>query len=260
VLLFAMLAALPTAHAQAAAELVAGEPDFTDCLGSESCEANFYAFLSESMAEQGFAMQWDPVSTSAAVRPGGGLVVGGRLDTFPFGAPPSNLSGKEENTQFSPVLPRLEVGWLGGDEDAFAWGVGASFLPPVPVGGASALVAGAMGSASWAVGGHTRIGAEAVFSYTRARAPIVATQDQLASRDEFSNPDNLDPDQFSAVCGGGDCIDTFRVADSTASVVASWQLGDWSPYAKLGVTWVEERLDVEYDATGWRVAGLAVRL
>ncbi len=78
-LLFAMLAALPTAHAQAAAELVAGEPDFTDCLGSESCEANFYAFLSESMAEQGFAMQWDPVSTSAAVRPGGGLVVGGRL-------------------------------------------------------------------------------------------------------------------------------------------------------------------------------------
>ena len=251
-----VVAVATSANAQTTAQLVDGSPDFTDCLGSESCESNFLAFLGGSMAEQGFAMQHDPIATSATVRRTGGFVAGGRLDTFPFGPPPTNLSGKEENTQFSPVLPRLVVGWVG-DADGTRRGIGAFLLPPVPVGGASALVLGGDVSVARSVGDRMRIGVEADFTYVHATAPVAATESQLDSRDDFSNPDNLDPQTFADVCGDTDCLDTFRVANAAVHGVAAWDLGDrWGAYGKVGLTYVSERLHVAYDDTTWAVRGL----
>lgn len=248
-----LLFAIPFALA-GEAHLVAGEPDFTGCLESPSCAEAFYRFLGQSMTEQGFTFQHDALLTSATIDPTPGFVVGAMIDTFPLGPPPENLSGKEENTQFSPVLPRFVGGWRSGKEGVVS-GAGAFFLPPIPVGGASALVAGVDLSVSRPLG-ETRIGLEGDFTYTRARAPIVATPDQLEDRENWNNPDNLDPDQFAEICGEAGCKDTFVVTNLGVRTAVAVPAGPVVAWGKLGLAYVNERLHVQYDDTTWALAGL----
>ena len=245
------------------ATLLDGTPEFAGCVDgdtseTDSCASRFYRFLSESLAEQGHTFQLTPVHTSAVLRRDEGVVVGGRLDSFPFGAPAENLSGKPENTQFSPVLPRLFAGWLGGPEGGPALGGGLYLLPPVPVGGASAFVISAAGSAGWDRGAM-RVGVEADFTWALVHAPITASEEQFEDREGFSNPDNLDPDTYEAICGASEngCIDTFRVATPGLRAAASWDVGGgFAPYAKAGLTLVNERLYVMYDDTTWGLMAL----
>ncbi|MFT4625009.1 MAG: hypothetical protein ACI8PZ_003675 [Myxococcota bacterium] len=252
--MIALILMLSAANAQGQATLVDGTPEFRDCLGNPGCADRFYRFLSISMAEQGFTMQNEAQLSSAVLTRREGVHIGGSLSTFPFSKPRENLSGKEENTSYSPVLPRLRGGWLGGS-DTLAVGVAGSVLPPIPVGGASALVLGAEGSLA-AVLGPWRVGGELDFSYTRARAPIVASEEQYESRDEFDNANNLDPAVYERVCLPDGCVDTFVVANTALKVAASVEVGPVSPYAKLGLSMIHETLQVEYDDTRWRVAGL----
>lgn len=244
------------------ANLVSGSPEFGSCVGADrdeegSCAFRFYHFLSSSMVDQGHTFQYHAVHSSAVVRRDQGFVLGARLDTFPFGQAPENLSGKEENVAFSPVLPRLIAGWLGGSEGGPSYGAGVYFFPPIPVGGASAFLLGAGGSVAWDLGA-TRLGVEADLSFARARAPITASQDQYEDRDNFSNPDNLDPDTYEAICGANEhgCIDTYTLVNPGLRLGASWALGPLSPYVKLGLTQLNERLYVMYDNTTWALHGL----
>jgi hypothetical protein len=169
-----IVALVATALAQSPAALIDGTPEFADCLDNPGCADRFARFLTVSMAEQGFTFQNEAQLSSAALTRRTGWQAGASLSTFPFAPPRENLSGKEEGTSYSPVLPRLRGGWTGGS-DALAVGAGVSFLPPIPVGGASALVLGAESSVA-AVRGKWRIGGELDFTWTRARAPIVASE------------------------------------------------------------------------------------
>jgi len=242
------------------ARLVSGSPDFTDCIeGGGDCQTDFFNFLTESMVEQGFTMQDHAVASSPLTHRRKGWHVGGSLATFPFGPPPENLSGKEENTQFSPVFPRLLGGYMTGDGGKQK-AIGFSFTPPVPVKGASALGLGVNGALSKGGKEATRQGIEADISFVRAKAPIAATEDQVENRDNFSNPDNLDPEQFDAVCGedvangAGGCLDTFTLLNVSVRAVQSWHVGNgFTPYVKAGVTFVDEWLYIKYDDTTWGV-------
>ena len=84
--------------------LVDGDPDFIGCLRAASCSEKFFGFLNQATLEQGFAMQGGPPMASSVINHHTGWSVGGMLHTFPLGPPRVNLSGKTENTQFSPVL------------------------------------------------------------------------------------------------------------------------------------------------------------
>jgi hypothetical protein len=266
-LLAALGTALLVSSAQAApgngfgsARLVDGQPDFTSCIeDGGDCQSSFFSFLTESMVEQGFAMQDNSVAASPLTHRRKGWLVGGSLSTFPFGPPPSNLSGKEENTQFSPVFPRLTGGYITGD-DGTQKAIGLSFTPPVPVKGASALGLGLNGALGRGGKEATRQALEADISFVRAKAPIAATEDQLAARDDFSNPNNLDPDQFNEVCGedvdngAGGCLDTYTMLNVSFRAGQSWHVGPgFVPYVKVGVTVVDEWLYIKYDDTKWGV-------
>lgn len=242
------------------ARLVSGTPDFTSCIeDGGDCQANFFNFLTQSMLEQGFTMQDHSVASSPLTHRRKGWHVGGSLSTFPFGPPPENLSGKEENTQFSPVFPRILGGYMaaeGGKQKA----IGFSFTPPVPVQGASALGLGVNGAIGRGGQEATRQGLETNLSFVRAKAPIAATEDQLEDRDSFSNPNNLDPDQFDEVCGedvdngAGGCLDTFTLFNVSVRAVQAWHVGPgFTPYVKAGVTVVNEWLHIKYDDTTWGV-------
>jgi hypothetical protein len=261
------LAALFTPAAEAApgngfgsARLVSGSPDFAACIeDGGDCQTSFFNFLTGSMVEQGFAMQDNSVASSPLTHRRKGWHVGGSLSTFPFGPPPENLSGKEENTQFSPVFPRLLGGYVaadGGKQQA----IGFTLTPPVPVNGASALGLGINGALSKGGAESTRQGLEAAISYVRARAPIAATEDQVENRDSLSNPDNLDPAQFDDVCGddvangAGGCLDTFTLLNVSVRAVQAWHVGSgFTPYVKAGVTFIDEWLFIKYDGTTWGV-------
>ncbi|MDG1483462.1 MAG: hypothetical protein P8R54_27980 [Myxococcota bacterium] len=240
------------------AKLVDGAPvdqDFVDCLDADGCRQAFLQFLSASILEQGFTMQGLSLSASPLAHDREGLVVGGSLASFPLGAPATNLSGKEENTQFSPVFPRINVGHLSQDEDRRV-AVGGSFLPPIPVGGAAALELGVEAGVVFAGAGESGLGIESEFTFIRANAPITATEEQLDERDDFSNPDNLSPDRYEDVCGTDGCLDTFTMANLELRGGYGWAIQDFRPYARLGVTVVNEWLYVMYDDTTWSLFSL----
>ncbi len=250
-------ALLSLAFAQGQPTILKGSPEFASCINGGDCADRFYRFLGVSMAEQGFTFQNDPQLLSPTLSRRDGVAAGALLTTFPFAKPRENLSGKEENTSYSPVLPRIFAGWNGDGGERTRVGAGVFFLPPVPVGGASALVAGVEGGGALKVRENARVGLELDFTYTRARAPIVASEEQFENRDSFDNPSNLDPETYEAVCiPAGGCIDTFTVANGGARVAAAVDVGPVSPYVKLGINTVTERLYVMYDDTTWGLSGV----
>ena len=82
-----------------------GTPEFANCLDSSNCQSNFYRFLTHSMMEQGFTIESKSLLSNPALSTQNGIILGSSISTFPFSSPPENLSGKEENTSFSPVFP-----------------------------------------------------------------------------------------------------------------------------------------------------------
>lgn len=237
-----------------------GAPEFTSCIASDkdtegTCAWKFYHFLGDSMTSQGLTFSGPNAQLSSALQDQAGWVVGARLDTFPFGPPPENLSGKAENTQFSPVLPRLFAGriWQG----AHPASIGLSVLPPVAVGGASALVLGLEGGLSWQLGA-TRLGAGLDLGFTSANAPITASQDQFDDRESFDNPDNLDPDTYESVCGASEygCLDTYRQLSVGLSALGAWSVGPIRPYARVDLRFLSSSLYVMYDDTTWTLMAL----
>ena len=241
-----------TAHADGfgSAQLIAGSPDddsFTGCLASDGCRDSFLRFLGESMMEQGFTMQSHPLILTPLVSGRLGTAVGGSLSTFPFEPPAVNLSGKEENTQFSPVFPRISAGRIA-EIGTHRVGMGFSALPPIPVGGARALELGMEG----AVVDQLGWGVELDLMFLQAHAPITATQEQLDDRDSFSNSDNLDPELYEERCGASGCTDVFTMSSMGLRGGRVWHLpSGLSPYAKAGVSLLYERLYVMYDETTW---------
>ena len=248
---------LSLAFGQSQPTILEGNPEFAGCInGGGDCADRFYRFLGLSMAEQGFTFQNDPQIVSPTLSRRDGFAAGALVTTFPFAKPRENLSGKEENTDYSPVLPRIFGGWTG-DVSKVRVGGGAFFLPPIPVGGASAFVAGLEGGAALKVGGAARVGLELDMTYTRARAPIVASEAQYENRDTLDNPNNLNPETYEAVCvPAGGCVDTFTVANGGLRVAAAVDVGPVSPYVKLGINTVSERLSVMYDDTKWGLSGV----
>ncbi len=229
------------------ARLVDGEPEFQNCLSDPDCTERFYEFLGTSMSEQGFAMQAHATLGSALVEHEG-WTLGAGISTFPFGAPVENLSGKPENTQFSPVFPRIRGSWSSGDR-----AVGMTFLPPIPVQGASAMALSLDGSQALSFG-ETRLTVQGEWSFVRARAPVVASEEQFNNRDSFDNPAILMPDTYNAVCvPAGGCVDTYRNGALTVRGLFSRSVGPATPYLGLGGGYSGQYLWVMYDDTTWRL-------
>ena len=238
--------------------LSSGSVDFEDCLNGAQCAGRFYRFLSQATLEQGFAMEGASVMTSAVVNRHEGWVVGGLLHTFPFGPPRKNLSGKTENTQFSPVFPKLLSGHLSTHGDTHM-GFGLTLLPPVPVRGAAALSLGLDASLAKTLGdSKTRVGVDLDFSFIRATAPVAASKEQMESAEEEWFEENVDREVFEERCDPDvGCTDVFKIANLAILGGISWEVGaSLFPYLRGGLAVTNEFLYVQYDGTHWRQFGL----
>ena len=177
------------------------------------------------------------------------------LHTFPFAPPRMNLSGKTENTQFSPVLPKLAAArtWDVGDRHM---GVGLTALPPIKVQGAAALILGLSGSIARDTS-TGRVGLEADFSFVRAKAPVAASKEQMEDAGEFSEG-HLEDELYEANCDPDTgCIDTFSLANLELMGRVGWKVGDvLVPHVGLGITVLNERLQIQYDDTAWSMFGI----
>ncbi len=248
------VSASPDGNGFGSARLSGGQPEFIGCLNSPDCSDRFFSFFNQATLEQGFTMQGASPLTSSVVNRKEGWVVGGLLHTFPFGPPRENLAGKEENTQFSPVLPKLLAGrlWTSGDTHT---AIGMTALPPIPIQGAAALILGLDGSMAWDLGdGPHRWGLEADFTFVRATAPVAASKDQFENKDELPEG-HLEEDLYMSNCDPDKgCIDVFSVVDLALRSRIAWQLGDtFFPYAAAGIIVVNQSLHVEYDDSKWKL-------
>jgi len=238
--------------------IVSGNVDFEGCLSQPGCASSFYRFLAQATLEQGFAMEGSAAGTQTTVQRRDGWIAGGLIHSFPFSGPRENLSGKEENTSFSPVFPKLYVGkmWTNGEKH---YGLSGNFLPPVAVQGARALNLGMMGSVSKTLeNGTTRAGVDVDVSFIRAAAPVTASEEQVASAETEGFDTNVDPSLVDERCDTETgCIDIFMVANVSVRGGVAWQWGEqWFPYAQVGLTLFDEWLRVDYDDSTWWGIGL----
>lgn len=247
------LALLVSASAQTPVTTVRGSAAFDACFDDPACGDAFSRHVGQSMLEQGFSLGYEPLNTSALIARHQGWGVGVQLATTPFGEARTNPAGKLENTELSPVVPRLILSRRGATLGVVQYGVGLSFLPPIPVKGAVPL--SASGDISLAFNAAiARIGVEGLFNYSQVKAPIVATEAQVGTGDA-STVGTVDDQLYAAACAEG-CTDLFRSATGGIRVGASfWLPAGFSPYLKLGVNFVYHRLDVGFDDTVWRVQG-----
>jgi hypothetical protein len=215
----------------------------------------FFAFLGNGIAEQSFTLRHQSTQGSAAMYGPTGLQLGGGLDTFPFSKPQKNLVGKEENTQFSPVMPRLMVAWTER-RGRVGWGIGMSLTPPVPVQGASALVAGLSGSTGLDLGERWRVGAELDVTVGRAGAPVAASTDQKESGELEANTDAA---RYDAVCAPQEygCVDVLSLREGGLRLVGTWKASEVvQPYVKLGAETISNDFFVQVDVSTWRLQGV----
>lgn len=229
------------------ASLVKGAPEFTGCLDSDNCASDFHQFLTHSMMEQGMSMQSHTIlSTPLLSVSEGGIFAGAGVHSFPFSSPQENLSGKEENTSFSPVFPSIELGKVS-EKKSYSL----KLLPPVPVQGASAFLLSGNISRLLQQEDNWKRSLDTELGLVRARAPITASEEQLEDRDSFDNPDNLLEDTYNENCPDG-CIDTYYHASLEFRIGQSWQVSSLlQPYVQLGSNIIYENLFVQYDQTGW---------
>lgn len=228
------------------ATLVKGEPEFAACLEAEVCGSRFYQFLTNSMMEQGMSMQSHTVlSTPLMYHGDGGYFAGAGVHTFPFSAPPENLSGKPENTSFSPVFPSIELAKVSAEKS-----YSLKFLPPVPVQGASAFLLSGTISRLWRSSENWKRALDTELGLIRANAPIAASDEQIENKDDYG--DNLLDETLAENCGDDGCIDTFYHASLEFRAGQSWQVSDlFQPYVQLGGNFIYENLFIQYDQTGW---------
>ena len=244
---------LSIAHAKfGQTTLSAGSPDFKDCLDNSNCIDDFYRFLTHSMLEQGFAIEGRSLLANPALTKQENFVFGTSITTFPFSPPQKNLSGKEENTSFSPVFPRFHGHYIQDDKKN-SYGIG--ILPPIPIKGASVLFTSLH---------YVRlISPQNTFqidgSFAHILAPITASEEQFEDKENFSNPDNLNDSLYQERCASQEngCIDQYNIVHTSGSWLHTWTTTKTiQPYTQLGVTALYERLYVMYDDTTWEIFSL----
>ncbi len=81
----------------------------------------------------------------------------------------------------------------------------------------------------------------------------------VENRDEFGNPDNILPETYEEVClpQPNGCIDIFTMANTALRAGIGYRIvPDLDLSLRAGITWVHERLYVDYDQTLWGLNGL----
>jgi hypothetical protein len=203
------------------------------------------------MMEQGFVIQSHNVMGTTLVHDQKGWFSGISLSSFPLIPPQKNLSGKEENTSFSPVFPRIHLGYVQDESSC-----GLSILPPIPVNGAQALFLSLDYDRKLYEDEEIVRSLSFDVSVAHVRAPITASEEQFSERESFENPSNLDPDIYLDRCAEG-CIDQFSLSHFSTRMGQSWRNKKRvRPFVQGGVTIISQWLYVMYDDTFWNIISL----
>lgn len=243
--------------------------DFANLVqNEESYAVDFINLTAHGMVEQAFTLQANGVQGSAALPGPAGFQLGLELVTFPLKAPTQNLLGKTENTGFSPVLPKLAIGYARGDlnRDTLAFSGGYSLVPPITVEGANALVHGLELSVGYNYSPKVKLGLEADVSFGRAIAPVTVPKDQYEASQAADPSDpiaddfaNVDPERYAEVCEPQEfgCLDTLGILHGTLRAIATFPISAVAqPYVRLGVQGIHDTFDVEIDGSKYLLSGL----
>ncbi len=152
------------------------------------------------------------------------------------------------------VLPRFVLGRRSEVGKVWHLAGGVYFTPPFPTAdGSNAWLVGGDGSAAFAAG-PIRVGAEANFGYSAARAPVVSSDWNEATIASFEKSAYLDIPPSG--CADEGCVDDFVTVTGGAKLGASAAIGlGLAPYVKVGYTWVDYTFDVAHDNTRWKMIG-----
>jgi len=249
------LFAITVSRAQSKPELIDGETLFSECFADATCDAYISGILGENMTEYGFALQFDPIATSALAGKGYGLVTELHIDTVALG----EGNDVSKRLLIPPIVPRIAVGYQYGsftyDNPYAQLAFGAFILPPVSILDGQIFSTGAHVGAAVPLYSHLLWGAiELDGSWAHITAPLVGSEQQLSQLEPLDG--HLSSETLCPILTS-DCYDQFNQAAWTARTGLSLEpLAGAFFYARVAATLLRQRLFVAYDKTTWQIRGL----
>jgi CBS domain-containing protein len=249
------------ALSQSKPDLIDGDSLLVDCLADESCGDYITGILGENMAEFGFALQFDPIATSALAGRGVGVVTEVHIDTVVLG------EGNDATKMLliPPIIPRIAVGYQLGsftyDNPYPQLSVGAFVLPPITILGDGVIFStgGHVGASQPVVEHLVWAGVELDASWSHVGAPLVGTWAQLQHLAPLE-PYLVEGATDCANIGPG-CLDSFNQSAFTLRGGMSLEpLAGAFFYGRLAAAVLRQRLFVVYDRTTWAVGGVQPQL
>jgi hypothetical protein len=232
-----------TALAQAI-QLDQGPTLLQPCLDEPTCVGYFSPQLTEALDEAGYALQHEPIATSAFGSAGSGVFTEVGVSTVPLGRP-NSIQGLYQTL---PAVPRLAVGGTLDLAPAIV-AVGLHGLPAIHVAGGSTRAIGLSASgAAKLVRGIVRPGAELDWTHGSFDVAVIESSGELRSIEaikpyvpkgvECAEPclDHLDQQAFSARAGVG-----------VVPIEEVWA------FLKVGVTSQVQRYTFALDGSVWKV-------
>jgi len=252
---FALLAAT-LAFAQSEPDLLEGKTLLGDCYDDKRCNDYILAILGENMAEYGFALQFDPIATSALAGKGVGVVAEVHVDTIPLG----EGNDATKRLLIPPLIPRIAVGYQLGsftyDNPYPQLSFGAFMLPPIQI-----LGDGVLFSTGAHVGGAMPLyehilwgGIELDASWASIGAPLFGAERQLLELD-ILEPYITEGESDCQIIVTG-CLDRFRQSAFTLRAGLSVEpFAGAFLYGRLAAAVLRQRLFIVFDRTTWGSAG-----
>jgi hypothetical protein len=249
------LFAITVSRAQSEPELTDGKTLLSECFANPSCDAYLSGILGENMTEYGFALQFDPIATSAIAGKGYGFVTELHIDTVPLG----EGNDVSKRLLIPPAVPRIAVGYQYGsftyDDPYPQLAFGAFILPPVSILDGLLFSTGAHVGASVPLYKHILWGAlELDGSWAHITAPLVGSEQQLSQLAPLEDRLSAGTDCPTLT---SDCFDQFNQSTWTARTGLSVEPFPGAFfYGRLAAALLRQRLYVAYDRTTWQIRGL----
>jgi hypothetical protein len=237
--------------AEPAITLADGPTLFQPCLDEPDCTGYFAPQLAETLAEAGYAMQPDPVATSALGNQGTGVVAEVSVNSTPLG-PPNAVQSLYPPV---PMVGRLGLGGLLALPH-LQLGLGLHGLPRVKLGDGSTAAFGLLASAAWVPLRQLRLGGE--LGWTRSTFSISL----IDSSGDLRKIPELQPYIEKGIeCFVDPCVDKLVQHALSARVgLAVEPVPFLFGYVRGGVVSQSQELSIALDGSAWKLSPVSPEL
>ncbi len=231
------------------ATLLDGPTLLDGCLGDPDCDVVSRETIADGLRDAGLASEHIGIGTHAALAASHGVAL--EIGAQSYALPPGGPGVPPLGVGIAPVVPRLGIGFVGGDLPSRARAALAFHgAPPIPMGDDMAWSAGAQISLAWSdAAANAWAGIDLDLALSSARGSLL----------DRGLLEGLDTSVSVPRCPKP-CADRFEGANAALGTTFRFDIDELTPvFAGLGGVLSTQTLTAAIDSSTWRWVGLQPR-